>query len=284
MLASLEPDVDRLVEVVERDLDLHAAGPIRIYLIPPVLDDPELRAINGRAPEWAAGFMLPQERIGAVRLSQVNTYPHDGLRMVLAHEVTHQLVYDGVGHELPQWLSEGVATWEGRRRGLRDWFVASSVIVPGGLPTLRELDRDFGRTAGHTRRAYALSFDFVDWSVDRYGQQFLPDLLDQIPRTSSIEEAWQRAGGEDLALAEGKWRRSTLLLHRWLPLLSGSGSLWILVTLIALLAGVGRRRKTRVIEAKWAAEAAALEGQTWDDTLPTGSEDGESGNNSEWVN
>lgn len=276
-----QAELDRLSQLaaiilprLAQDLGQGVAAPFRIYLLPRAgLLDPELERLNAAAPPWASGFLLGAHRIGGIRLGSLLRYPYDDTATVLAHEITHQVLYDAAG-DLPRWLSEGIATWEGRRWGLRDFAVQSVSLVGGRLPSLVELERGFVESPGAARRAYAASFDFVSWSERRYGPDFVPRLL-RAARSGSIEEAWRSASGEELAASESRWRRKTLFLHRWLPLLASSGSLWLAITGLALVAGVVRRRRTRALYARWDAEEAALEARPQVSNRPRWAEHGD---------
>lgn len=171
------------------------------------------------------------------------------------------LMADGAGGApLPRWFEEGTATHLGRRWGLRDLFVHSSALLVGKLPSLEALDRSFSGSSMSARRAYAASFDFVSWSLDRYGDSLLPEILRAMPQ-QSFEEAWQQASGSSLADSEAAWRRHTVFFYRWLPILTGSGTLWMVITSLALVAFVRRRRRTRRLYEQWDWEdgAAAID-------------------------
>ena len=73
-----------LLPRVEAELGTRAAAPYRIALIPPgTPDDPVLRDLEARAPPWAAGFMIPALRAGAIRIAEADRYPFSDLGSVL---------------------------------------------------------------------------------------------------------------------------------------------------------------------------------------------------------
>ena len=84
-------------------------------------------------------------------------------------------------------------------------------------------------------------------------------LLDQIGSGEELEQAWLSASGSPLDVSEKRWRRAALLWHRWIPALASSGSLWLMVTALALVAGVRRRQKTLRIRRRWQLEEASSE-------------------------
>jgi hypothetical protein len=262
--ASRVAEMDRLAAIAERllpeleeDLGVQPLAPYFIVLLPPVPEqDEELRALDRTAPRWASGFLHPEARVGAIRLDRVPSYPYDDLPMVLLHEAAHMLLHDAVadvghGERLPRWFEEGTATWVARRWGLNDFVVQTSSALAGNFPTLDELDRAFQTDSGTAARsAYAASFDFVRWSVRRYGDDFVPRLLD-VAAERPFEEAWNEVAGRSLESSVASWRRTTLFIHRWIPLLTGSGMLWIAITGMVLLVGMARRQRTRRLYEKW---------------------------------
>jgi hypothetical protein len=180
-------------------------------------------------------------------------YPHGDLAAVFTHEVAHMLMRDAAGDDLPRWFSEGVATGIERAWGLRDIFVHSSSLLTGRLPPLAEMDRAFGASPSEARRAYASSFDFVSWARRRHGEGLVREVL-RGAATRPFPEAWEAATGDSLASSEAAWRRSSLLLYRWIPALTGTTALWSVVTLLTFLAAARRRARSRAILETWDAE------------------------------
>jgi hypothetical protein len=283
--ADLRPLLERLAQRaslllprVEAELGARAAAPYRIILIPrgpliprglpvpgpgsapepppgPVMapeppPGPDLHELDALAPAWAAGFLLPARRIGAIRLSEADRYPHADLASVLAHEATHMLLFDAAGGNLPRWFGEGVATGIERSWGMRDVLVYSSSLLTGRLPPLAELDAAFDTSDDRARAAYAASFDFMLWTVRQYGSGVVRDIVRRAA-TRPFPEAWHAATGVALDRSEADWRRGSLLLYRWVPALTGTTALWTGITLLALLAAARRRARSRAILERW---------------------------------
>lgn len=244
---------------LERDLGVELAGPVLMVLVPPdPTPYPAVARLNAAAPPWAAGFVLGGRRVGAIRIAEAGRYPFGDAGAVLAHEVTHVLIEDAAGPGLPRWFAEGVSTREQRAWSFRDALVYSSSLLVGPLPELRALDRAFAGSESEARLAYAASFDFVSWSVDEYGPGTVRRVLREA-RGASFEEAWRAATGVGLARSEAQWRRSSLALYRWLPAITGAGTLWIAVTLLFLVAAWRRRVRTRELYERWDEEDTVRE-------------------------
>lgn len=250
----LARDAQGVLSSLEGDLGVRAVAPFRIVLIPPGHDlTPELARLDAAAPSWASGFMIGYYRVGAIRLGQVNHYPYDGALEVLAHEAAHLLLWDATRGALPTWFSEGVATLEGRRRGVRDFFEASAAVLSHSLPAIADLDAEFEASPSRARRAYAVSLAFVSWSEQRYGPNLVPQLLDQVPERG-FAGAWKHVTGDSLGESEERWRGRMLWFHRWAPVLVSSSTLWLGISLLAILAGLVKRRRRRRLHALWEEE------------------------------
>jgi hypothetical protein len=253
-LRTLARGAEEVLPHLEADLGVRLHRPFRLLLLPPPAKQSRVeKRIDSLAPAWAAGFVLGGDRLGAIRLDRVDRYPYRDALSVLTHEICHVLLDDAVGDALPSWFEEGVATWLGRRWGLRDTLVLSSSLLLGELPELDRLDGYFRGSSARARVAYAASFDFVQWSVDRYGNEVVAHVV-RLVRNRPFEEAWEVATGEALSSAEARWRRGSLLVYRWLPLVTGSGVLWIAITLLAVVAGIRRRRRSRQMLESWEEE------------------------------
>lgn len=261
--AALRTTIEELAALATRalprlaaDLGVEPAGPMRVVVLPTDLGgNLELFRLDALAPPWAAGFALGSERLAVIRMAQSRRYPFADEGGVLVHELAHLLIHDAAGGDLPRWLNEGIATREQRRWSLRDTLVYSSELLGGPLPTLAAMDRAFASPGG-ARIAYAASFDIVTWAVDEYGEDFVPRLL-RASRERPFPSAWREASGVSLRTSEADWRRGSLALYRWIPALTGAGSLWIGVTALFLFAAWRRRVRTLALEARWEEEDRA---------------------------
>lgn len=234
-----------LLPALETNLGAELTAPWRLRLIPPgAPSDSEMVRLEAAAPPWAAGFVIPGARIGAIRMATAVRYPYGTLESVLAHEATHMILHDAVGRPLPRWFDEGVATWEGRRWSLEDAWVFSAAMLRDDVPPLESLDRAFSASAPQAREAYAASFSFVSWAQAAYGDDLIRDVV-RACRHRRFELAWSDRAGSTLYESERSWRRENMSRVRWIAFLVASNVLWIGITLLALIAGIVRRRRAR---------------------------------------
>lgn len=270
-LEALGPQAQSIVAGVSLSLGIQPRAPYSMVLIPVAgLRDPELLAFDRGAPAWAAGFMDPPRRMGAIRLAQASRYPYGTPEAVLAHESAHLLIHDARGVDLPLWYEEGVATWAARAWQFEDVFQISSRLMTHDLPKFDALEPLFHGNAAQADQAYAASFAFVSWSVARFGSTTVRDVLTEA-RTHSFGRAWRIATGVPLDRAEADWRRESLFRYRWLPLIAGSGSVWLVIMMLSALAWVRKRRRARALEAVWEHEAEGwMDTGEWAEQPPEG--------------
>lgn len=247
--------------------------PIRVVLAPE--GSVEARAVH----DWVAGYARGATGPIVIFPERTPTYPDDSLEELLHHEVAHVLISRAArGGELPRWFHEGVAMAAGSAWGIEDRsrFVLAS--LRGGPVRLAATDDLFAGGGGSAARAYAVSGAFVRDLMGRHGAGITGEILRRVGRGVAFDEAFRQATGETLTAAEESfWRRRTFW-QRWLPFLTSSFVLWIVVTLLALWAFHRRRRRDAELAERWAAEEAAAAG------TPRAPEPPASDGGSPWVN
>jgi len=251
-LRSLSTRAPAILARVESDLGCQPAGRYRFVLIPPgPALDPDVRALDGAAPLWAAGFVVRGARLGAIRIAEAASYPYGTIESVFAHESSHVLLQDAVPAGLPLWFEEGVATREGRRWSMEDVLAYSGAVLADDLPSLDELSAEFhAASEERVRRAYAASFAFVGWA-SRDHEALIRDVV-RAARNRPFAEAWRSASGGSLDEAERRWRHEALVRYRWIAALTASSTLWIALSLLAMIAGIVRRRRAHAARVEWA--------------------------------
>ena len=242
--------------------------PIRVVLAPE--GSPEA----GLAPRWVVGYALGEQGLIVLLPERVPSYPDSSLDDVLLHETAHVLVARAAGgRPLPRWFQEGMAMIAGRSWGLDDRTRLTLALLVDRPVSLAALDGQFTRGQAEVNRAYSVAGSFVRDMLDRYGPGVAPAVLAGVARGLSFEDAFFAATGTSLASAEDSfWSRQTFW-YRWVPVLTSSVTLWLLITLLALWAIRHRRRRDAAQRRIWeeeearererlrlAAAAAALEG------------------------
>jgi len=210
-------------------------------------------------PPWISGYALSDRGLIVVMPQRVPNYPDSSLEDLLRHEVAHVLIARAAGNRpLPRWFHEGLAMIAGGSWGLDDRSHLTLALLTDRPVSLAELEERFAGGQGEVNRAYAIAGAFVRDLVDRYGQGAAPAILANVARGVSFEDAFRAATGSSLAAAESTfWSRQTLW-YRWVPVLTSSVTLWLLVTALAIWAMKRRRARDAALRRVWDAEEERL--------------------------
>ena len=249
-----EPTAERLRAVSQDEL---ASAMRLVGLTEP---GPPIRVIvapEGSGPArlvspWISGYALSDKGLVVVMPQRVGSYPDSSLEDLLRHEVAHVLVSRAAGgRPLPRWFHEGMAMIAGGSWGLDDRSQLTLALLADRPVSLAELEERFLRGQSEVNRAYAVAGSFVRDLFDRYGPEAAPRTLAGVARGLSFEEAFREATGVTLAQAESAfWSRQTFW-YRWVPVLTSSVTLWLLITLLALWAIRRRRNRDAALRRIW---------------------------------
>jgi hypothetical protein len=168
-------------------------------------------ATGGAAPEWAGGIASPEDR-----LIVLPVYPHPGVRelqVTLRHELAHLQLAARVPGPIPRWFHEGYAE-----------------VAAGGE---------------RARLAYLLSASAVDHLRRRSGDAGFALLMDNWRRTGGWETGLRATYGMTTGQLEEEWIRSVRSRFGWVLALGNATVVWLIATLLALIAWYPRRRRNR---------------------------------------
>ena len=223
--------------------------PIRVALVP------ERSPLAKKAPPSTAGYALPEQSLIVLFPARSPRYPDDSLEDVLHHEVAHVLMARAArGTELPLWFHEGLAVVAERTWGLEDQARLMRELVLVSRTPLDRVDAMFASDEGSKARAYNLAAAFVRDLIRRHGADAPGNILRRVGAGESFERAFTVTTGESVSAAEiAFWGR-----HRfWTsigPFLTTQTALWMIVTLVAVVAIIRRRQQRMAKRKAWEEE------------------------------
>jgi hypothetical protein len=127
-------------------------------------------------------------------------------------------------------------------------------LVGGREISLAEVERQFSGGRGATSEAYAVAGAFVNDLLGRYGDDAVARILSGMGRGLSFEDAFREGTGTPLAQVERSFWRRQSFWYRWVPILTSSVTLWMLVTLLAIWAMGKRRARDAALRRLWEEE------------------------------
>ncbi|MEM9553150.1 MAG: hypothetical protein AAGC60_02750 [Acidobacteriota bacterium] len=246
-------DLETLVPIMEL-VGLEQPGPpIRVIL-----------AVEGSEPTrilpgWGVAYAFGAAGTVVLIPSRVPAYPNDDLDAVLRHEIAHVLVARAAGRRpVPRWFNEGVATIAARPWSVEDRTRFLLAALAREKPPMAEIEHGFHAGRFQASRAYALSTAFVRWLLDQEGDDAAARILRRIRDGMAFDAAFREVTGRPLAEAEARFWSRIDFWQRWLPFLTGPSFLWVLVTVLAVVAAWYRRRRNEEMEERWREEEEAI--------------------------
>ncbi len=248
-------DANRLTDILQL-VGLNDSGaPIRVVLATEKSD-----WAQGVAP-WITGFALDNPELVVIFASRSPSYPHDNIDDVLRHEVAHVLIGRAAkGAAIPRWFNEGLAMAAEHGWRLEDQTQLLYHLVVDRQTNLGELDQLFSGNQNNQTRAYALAGAFVRDLLQQYGSGVAAQILIHIGKGMNFESAFTSVIGVSPALAESRFWERQPIWTTWIPLMTSSGTLWIVVTILALIAIYRRHQRSVEIEKQWEDEEESGQG------------------------
>ncbi|MCM3875540.1 MAG: hypothetical protein NEA02_03890 [Thermoanaerobaculia bacterium] len=239
LAAGPRPWIAGVMELVGLD----EPGPdIRVVLAP------ESSPLAKSAPAWVTGYTdgvtSDAGSVVVILAERTPSYPDGGLEEVLAHEVAHVLIRRASGGRPgPRWFNEGLAMLAARSWRLRDQTELALGLLSGPRVPLWKLDDQFQGERREVERGYALAGTLVQDLLERYGPAVPRIVLSRVAHGDRFDEAMRGATGATLIdVGEAFYeRQGTLKL--WIPILTSTAVLWFGISLLAIVAGIRKRRR-----------------------------------------
>jgi hypothetical protein len=252
-LARNGPPVRRRLAAI---LNTASSVPVDVVLIPAGENEARSDARLPTAPDWASGFTVAGSGVLFVRVRTLGVYPDRDLTSVFAHELAHAELGALAGPgRLPRWFEEGTCMVLARPWDLRDTWSLTLALLFHERGSLTRYEGGFPEAAGAAQAAYAESFAFVSWLAENGGGAA---ALGRVARRTGAGESFEAAFALEFGLTTNQaleaWRAS---VGRWVrigSILTGTTTLWLLVTLLLLGVWIRRRRHSREILARWEME------------------------------
>jgi len=153
----------------------------------------QFKALTG-SPDWVGGLYDGKVRVpvGGANISQ------EGLEALLYHEYTHAAIHSLAGGRVPNWLNEGLATYEQSRSHRYHHGYMQKAADSGNLLKLSDLDAVFSSDdPDKVRLAYEESHAFVSYLIDNYGIFKISQVLSSLPHVSDVDELFSQVYGDN---------------------------------------------------------------------------------------
>ena len=211
-----------------------------------------------RAPSWVMAYAVGNAGWVVLLPQRIPAYPDGNLEQVLRHEIAHVLVARAAGrYGVPRWLNEGLAIVAAREWRFEDRGRLVLEAFRRRKASMADVELEFSRGSVSSARAYAVSVAFVRYLMDEHGSHMPARILDHVAEGKRFRTAFREATGYSLKDVEADFWADFDFWNRWVPFLTSSAALWMLVTALALLAFRRRRERDEALRQKWEEEELA---------------------------
>ena len=219
----------------------------------------ELAPHDAPPPSYAVGVAYPAQDLVLLSLTAPETWEMPNVSKVLTHELSHIALHRATdGRSLPRWFDEGLAIHQAKENNIARMRTLWTGTLSGQLLPLRALSQAFPARPYDVNLAYAESADFVDFLLrQERGATRFRSLMQQLRKGTDFDEAILAAYYEHLPSMERRWRVQLRERFSTVPLLFSGTALWLLATLLLVLAYIRRRRDHRAAVERMAQEEEA---------------------------
>ncbi|MCL6582114.1 MAG: hypothetical protein K6U11_00605 [bacterium] len=243
-LASL---AERAYTSIADHLDLHPSQKIDLYLADSRKLFTQLQpSPRCKVSEQAIGLAYPH--LSRILLLSPRAAPAGAidLEKTFRHELTHIILGASSSSPLtpiPHWFNEGLSMLEAKEWGWHYQLLLSRICLTGRFISFGQLDQSFPTDPDQLQIAYAQSISMITFILDKYGEDALRTTAHlMLRRAEGLDSALRQALGVNLDELEARWKRHLRLVYTWVPILTSSGALWFIISLIFLF-GYYRKRK-----------------------------------------
>lgn len=225
-------------------------SPIRFVLVSSESDF--IRYTGTRLPDWVgAATIFPP----GIVVMKTPDYAHTTLRQyrtTILHELAHVTLGESVPLNLtPIWFSEGLAVYLTEEFDSRSRVAVSLAMAKKRLIPLGQLS-DFlrlGQSAAEL--AYAESGTVIEYLASVYGVTVFQEILVTMKHGKDFDTALALATNIEPADFEFHWREYLSKNYQWVFLLDIQYILWVVMTILVVLAWLSIRERNKKTVRKW---------------------------------
>lgn len=250
--AALKEYAEEIRKKVLADIGSTFAGKTLVIISPSVEQFQKDQPEGMWLPLWAAGVAYPAKNLIILRSQRSIKRGRIDLKEIFVHEFTHIALGRALKNEsVPAWLSEGLAMYESREWSLARHAVLTRAVLTGQLIPLRTLTQNFPTDESKAELAYAESFIFVSYIINKIGTDAFHKFIYHYSGSGDLVGSLKAATGMSLLDLEDKWLNYLKLRTSWIPLIVSGTTLWFLASVIFIYGYFRKRNIARIKLRQW---------------------------------
>jgi hypothetical protein len=243
LAAELVRDSLRIRERVIADIGVDFAEKTEIRLSPTIEAFREAQPVGTWIPLWAAGVAYPEQNVIVLLSPRAIKGSRTNVVDVFAHEFSHIALGRALaGVKVPVWLNEGLAIYEAREWTFSRISVLTRASLTDRLIPLPVLTLSFPAEEEPAELAYAESFMFISFLINKVGRDAFHRLIRDYTRYGDLAGALRRGTGMNLADLEERWLVYLKLRVSWIPIITSFSTIWFIAAFIFVY-GYARKKR-----------------------------------------
>ncbi|MBG0771503.1 MAG: hypothetical protein H0S82_07320, partial [Anaerolineaceae bacterium] len=203
-------DLHQIITDAVNSLSLNAGlqleGDLKFIVYPTSAD---LAEAGVRLPEWVGGVAYPDFNIIILAIAPDEyTWAKEVIAHELSHLITHGLIFNCVGGDIPTWLDEGIAMFSESPAEVENMNLVVQYLEIGELPKLLSLSNGFSADTDAAHLSYTQSSAVVHFLIGEYGKENLALLLDSVKSGRNFDVLMEEIYGFDTSELDSLFRIS----------------------------------------------------------------------------
>jgi hypothetical protein len=212
----------------------------------------EQRKSGIRLPEWGGGGALGKDTI-VLPVDKQSAFYRSDIEKILLHEMVHSALARAYGSlRVPRWFHEGVAMTLSGEISFEQQLQLSRAIILHSLVPLDSMEFLNRFSSWRAQVAYSQCHFAVQFLIDTYGMDLIPELLLESRRTRRFESACLTVFGLTVPELQKLLDKEMASRYRILFIIGDYSLVWGGIFLLAVVAfvvtAVRKRRKMRAMD------------------------------------
>jgi len=251
----LAKEADIIAEEVMSDLGVGFKRTIKVY----VASGNELQKEEPYRyvmPDWVLGVAYHRLSLIILKSPLKIRSGNYSFRRTFTHELTHVLLGSAFKEDehIPRWLNEGLAMYESREWSFNRVSTITQAVLTDSLLSLSEITHTFPRERRKVELAYCQSFYLISFLITTYGKEKFRRFIQLYSKERMLEDVLLKVYGINLHQLEKKWHSYLKMRFSWIPIITSTGTLWFVITLIFLCGYIRKKRRVRMTLQQWEKE------------------------------
>ena len=192
---ALDQIITDAVNSLSTNAGLQLEGDLKFIVYPTSAD---LAEAGVRLPEWVGGVAYPDFNIIILAIAPDEyTWAKEVIAHELSHLITHGLIFNCVGGDIPTWLDEGIAMFSEDPFEVSDLNLVVQALEKGELPKLLSLSNGFSADTDAAHLSYTQSSAVVHFLIEDYGKENLALLLESVKSGRNFDALMEEIYGFD---------------------------------------------------------------------------------------